>query len=340
VNGFNAFVPTGCAGSRCAASGAHVGERDHQVLPAHRTRRGSPPRLPGQGARLEFAALDFTAPHRNRFAYRSRASTPTGPAPGRRSVTYTNLNAGRYTFRLRAANGDGRWNEDGLAVGVEVAAAPWASPWAYAVYLLLLAGVSPGSSASSSGSSPGGRARRLLELKVQGGPASCRSARSRSSRANEELERPASPTRSRGSPTGASSPSTSRRRWPSSHRRTPPGRGALAELLDMAFVMIDLDTSRTSTTPPATRPGTPCSGRCGSCSRPPGRSSDIIVRWGGDEFLLVARELSGTASRSSRSGSAAEWPAHLRRRSKAEWCGPAVSVGSPATRSSRSSSTR
>ena len=32
------------------------------------------------------------------------------------NITYTNLDPGRYTFRLRAANADGVWNENGLAV--------------------------------------------------------------------------------------------------------------------------------------------------------------------------------------------------------------------------------
>ena len=34
----------------------------------------------------------------------------------KRSVTYTNLDPGKYTFRLRAANSDGQWNEKGLTI--------------------------------------------------------------------------------------------------------------------------------------------------------------------------------------------------------------------------------
>src|SRR5262249_54814990 len=88
---------------------------------------------------VDFAALDYTAPERNRFAYKLEGFDPEWvPLSGRPSVTYTNLNPGHYTFRLRAANSDGRWNDEGLSVGVDVASAPWASPWAYALYTLLL----------------------------------------------------------------------------------------------------------------------------------------------------------------------------------------------------------
>ncbi len=67
---------------------------------------------------VDFAALDFTAPHRNRFAYKLEGFDPEWvPLAGRPSVTYTNLNPGRYTFRLRAANSDGGWNERGRVRG-------------------------------------------------------------------------------------------------------------------------------------------------------------------------------------------------------------------------------
>ncbi len=53
-----------------------------------------------------------------------------------RRVTYTNLDHGHYTFRVRAANSDGVWNESGLSLPLTVAPAPWESWWAYALYVL------------------------------------------------------------------------------------------------------------------------------------------------------------------------------------------------------------
>jgi PAS domain S-box-containing protein len=52
-------------------------------------------------------------------------------------VAYTNLDPGRYTFRVRATNGDGIWSSDRLAVELNVLP-PWFQTWwAYSGYLIL-----------------------------------------------------------------------------------------------------------------------------------------------------------------------------------------------------------
>ncbi len=85
---------------------------------------------------FEFAALDFVAPERNRYAYRLDGFDSGWVDLGnRRRVTYTNLDARNYVFRVKAANSDGIWNEEGLAIGLNVAPAPWETNWAYAGYL-------------------------------------------------------------------------------------------------------------------------------------------------------------------------------------------------------------
>lgn len=89
---------------------------------------------------FEFAALDFASPRDNRYRYMLQGfDSAWVEAGGRRTVTYTNLAAGNYTFRVRAANSDGIWNETGLALPVTVAPAPWASWWARLIYALLAA---------------------------------------------------------------------------------------------------------------------------------------------------------------------------------------------------------
>ena len=66
-----------------------------------------------------------------------------------------------------------------------------------------------------------------------------------------------------------------------------------ADLLDLAFMMIDLDRFKTINDSAGHAAGDvvlrDLRDLLVSCSR----TSDIIVRWGGDEFLLVARDLSG-----------------------------------------------
>ncbi|HXN80708.1 MAG TPA: response regulator, partial [Steroidobacteraceae bacterium] len=57
-------------------------------------------------------------------------------------ATYTNLDAGDYVFKVRAANADGAWSTDELSVPVHVAPAPWNTSAARVLYfaaaLLLL----------------------------------------------------------------------------------------------------------------------------------------------------------------------------------------------------------
>ncbi len=88
---------------------------------------------------FEFAALDFTDPAHNRFRYRMEGFDGDWVDGGHsRRATYTNLPAGHYTFRVRAANADGLWNEQGLALAIRVSPAPWQTWWAYTLYLLSL----------------------------------------------------------------------------------------------------------------------------------------------------------------------------------------------------------
>ncbi len=88
---------------------------------------------------FEFTALDFTDPARNRFMYRMDGfNTDWVDAGNSRRATYTNLPAGEYTFRVKAANNDGLWNEEGAALVVRVSSAPWRTWWAYSLYLLCM----------------------------------------------------------------------------------------------------------------------------------------------------------------------------------------------------------
>jgi signal transduction histidine kinase/DNA-binding response OmpR family regulator/streptogramin lyase len=89
--------------------------------------------------RFAFSALDFTSPANNRYLYRLEGfDSGWNNARGQRSATYTNLDAGNYVFRVRAANADGVWNEDGLAIPVHVAPAPWATLLAKTLYAAIV----------------------------------------------------------------------------------------------------------------------------------------------------------------------------------------------------------
>lgn len=85
---------------------------------------------------LRFTALDFTGPGENRYQYRLEGFDRQWIDAGNRGqATYTNLSGGRYLFRVRAANSDGVWNESALALALRVAPPPWATWWAQLLYL-------------------------------------------------------------------------------------------------------------------------------------------------------------------------------------------------------------
>jgi len=70
---------------------------------------------------FEFAALSFTNPHHNQYAVMMEGFDADWMTLGTvRRATYTNLPPGRYTFRVKASNEDGLWNEEGTAVPVIV----------------------------------------------------------------------------------------------------------------------------------------------------------------------------------------------------------------------------
>lgn len=86
---------------------------------------------------FEFAALDFLAPRSNRFSFKLEGFDRDWEHAGtRHSVTYTNLPGGHYTLRVRAANSDGAWSETGFELPIDVDSPPWLSRWAFFGYTL------------------------------------------------------------------------------------------------------------------------------------------------------------------------------------------------------------
>jgi serine phosphatase RsbU (regulator of sigma subunit) len=54
----------------------------------------------------------------------------------RRFASYTNLREGTYTFRVKAANNDGVWNEEGAKMVIHILPPPWRTWWAYLIYII------------------------------------------------------------------------------------------------------------------------------------------------------------------------------------------------------------
>lgn len=87
---------------------------------------------------IKFAALSFTQADKNKYAYQligfDKSWNYTDAQ--RRFATYTNLNPGTYTFRVKGANRDGVWNEEGATLTI-IITPPWWKTWWSRILLVL-----------------------------------------------------------------------------------------------------------------------------------------------------------------------------------------------------------
>lgn len=141
VNGFNAFYPNSIQDSSTVPP----------VVLTALTREGRPlspdravERLteltlqwPEDSFEFEFAALSYTQPAKNRYAYMLTPFESGWTHVGvRRFGSYTNLPGGVYTLRLRGSNSAGAWNDEGASLKITVIPPLWET-WPFRGALLL-----------------------------------------------------------------------------------------------------------------------------------------------------------------------------------------------------------
>jgi signal transduction histidine kinase/ligand-binding sensor domain-containing protein/DNA-binding response OmpR family regulator len=87
---------------------------------------------------FEFAALDYSSPQSIQYSYMMEGFDNDWVNSGsRRFVTYTNLNPGEYTFKVKSTNSDGVWNENFSQMKVVITPPWWQTPWAIGLYALI-----------------------------------------------------------------------------------------------------------------------------------------------------------------------------------------------------------
>lgn len=90
---------------------------------------------------FEFAALNYTSPEKNQYAYKLVGFDDDWVYCGtRRYATYTNLDGGKYIFRVKGSNNDGVWNEEGASIAVVIAPPFWSTWWFRAFALVVFFG--------------------------------------------------------------------------------------------------------------------------------------------------------------------------------------------------------
>ncbi|MDH6342103.1 signal transduction histidine kinase/ligand-binding sensor domain-containing protein/DNA-binding response OmpR family regulator [Parabacteroides sp. PFB2-12] len=91
---------------------------------------------------IQYAALDMKAPENIRYAYIMEGfDNEWTLADKQRMVTYTNLPKGDYVFKVRSTNNDGVWVENDRGLPITILPSFWETPWAYALYVLLILGI-------------------------------------------------------------------------------------------------------------------------------------------------------------------------------------------------------
>lgn len=84
---------------------------------------------------FEFAALDYNSPQNIQYAYMMEGFDKDWINSGsRRFVTYTNLDPGNYSFKVKSTNADCMWINEGKSILIIITPPFWKTWWAYIVY--------------------------------------------------------------------------------------------------------------------------------------------------------------------------------------------------------------
>jgi signal transduction histidine kinase/ligand-binding sensor domain-containing protein len=80
---------------------------------------------------FSFAAINYTYPKKNQYSYIMEGFEKDWnyTDASRRYVTYTNLDPGEYTFRVKATNNDGIWNDTGASLKIIILPPWWKTFW-------------------------------------------------------------------------------------------------------------------------------------------------------------------------------------------------------------------
>ncbi|MGB5740604.1 MAG: two-component regulator propeller domain-containing protein [Woeseia sp.] len=241
---------------------------------------------------FEFAALEYTAPSRNRYAYKLAGFDRDWVQAGTtRTATYTDLPGGTYEFMVRGANSDGVWSDAELNIAINVKQPPWLRPWAYALYLLIaVIAVYSLYRFHARKLEREAEYRKRLEVEVSDRTSDLAASNFELLDANDRLRE--------ASFTDALTGLHNRRYLfeevlkevtPEGERREQ-GRTDAEINPNLVFIMVDLDHFK------------PINDSCGHLAgdrvllqvrdvlQSVCRTSDIVIRWGGDEFLIVCRD--------------------------------------------------
>lgn len=85
-----------------------------------------------------FVALNYSQAQKNQYTVQLEGFDPKWTDLGNtNTLTYTNLDAGTYTFKVKASNNDGVWNSKPTIMKIRIFPPLWQTWWAYVLYFIL-----------------------------------------------------------------------------------------------------------------------------------------------------------------------------------------------------------
>ena len=92
---------------------------------------------------IDFAALSYTAPEKNNYAYiLDGFENNWTQLTGKHSVTYSNVPPGNYVFQVKGSNSDEKWNDQATTLIIRIYPPFYKTDPAYFIYFLALIGFS------------------------------------------------------------------------------------------------------------------------------------------------------------------------------------------------------
>lgn len=86
---------------------------------------------------FSFNSFHFSRPSKNKLAHMLEGFDKDWIYDNKSNVTYTNMEPGEYTFKVKGSNGDGFWNEEGKSVKITILKPWYTTYWAYFGYILV-----------------------------------------------------------------------------------------------------------------------------------------------------------------------------------------------------------
>lgn len=137
-NGFNSFHPDNFRENTHKPEMLITAFRQHEEIVATNINTRSSYEMGYRENYLsfEFVAFDYHAPERNRYAYILEGLDDEWIRSEHREARYNNLEPGRYTFRVKGSNNDNVWNDDGVAISINIIPPFYRTTWFYLLCIL------------------------------------------------------------------------------------------------------------------------------------------------------------------------------------------------------------